>query len=319
MKNIPLSDIGEISLISKICSQLMTPQNDTVIGPGDDCAVVRVFPDSDYDLVLKSDPVICGVHFLRSDAPALVGKKAINRVVSDMAAMGASPRWFLTNLVCPTDSNAEVICQMYKGMQECATMYGGTIVGGDTSSGNTLELHVFGCGVLPKNSARLRSSAQPNDNVYVTGTLGCSYESGHHLKFEPRLNEGIWLRNYANAMIDISDGLSSDLWHIADESNASIIIDRQKIPISEYALTTKAPVTHALNDGEDFELLFTIPSAIDESFYTNWKSVFPNTKCTRIGHVENVQSPSVKFSDGEKILRRGFEHFSGNTTKGCSL
>ena len=303
-----LTDIGELPLISRIRGSLFSSA-DVVTGIGDDCAVVRLTDDADEDLVLKSDPVIAGHHFLADTPPEQVGHKALGRVLSDIASMGAKPRWILVDLVAPGETELDYIDAVYAGMIALSKQHGCAIIGGDTSKGETFELHIFGSGTLPRNAARLRSGAVAGDSIRVTGRLGGSLLSGSHLTFNPRVREGLWLRGRVNAMIDISDGLASELWHIADESKAHLILDAESIPISDTATSTENPLAHALYDGEDFELLFTVPASQEASFDADWQAAFPNLPCTRIGHVESLGSPTVAFTDGNAVPRRGFDHF----------
>ena len=304
-----LSDLGEIPLISRIRGRLSVC-SDVVTGVGDDCAVVRLTEEADEDLVLKSDPVIRGHHFLPDADPQLVGHKALGRVLSDIASMGARPRWILVDLVAPGDTPVDYIDGVYTGMSALAQKHGCAIIGGDTCKGESLELHVFGCGTLPRGTARLRSGAKPGDIIRVTGKLGGSLLSGSHLSFEPRVREGSWLRSHVNAMIDISDGLASELWHLADESAAHLILDPSTVPFSEAARGTDDPLAHALHDGEDFELLFTLSESEDLSFDSRWQEAFPNLPCTRIGRVASHGTASVTTPDGTSIPRSGFDHFS---------
>ena len=304
-----LSQLGELPFIARI-RNLTATSPDVVVGIGDDCAVVRLSNDADEDLVLKSDPVIAGRHFLADTPPEHVGHKAIGRVLSDIAAMGARPRWILVNLVAPGETPIPYIDAIYKGLSALAERHGCIVVGGDTSKGEVFELHVFGCGTLPRGTARLRSGARANDALRVTGRLGGSLPSGAHLTFEPRIREGEWLRERVNAMIDISDGLASELWHVAEESNARLILDANAVPLSDAAKATKSPLSHALADGEDFELLFSVPPEAEATFDTDWQAAFPNLPCTRIGHVETAQTPEVRFSNGTPVPRRGFDHFN---------
>lgn len=310
MKKIPktLSQLGELSLISRIRNSTATSP-DVVVGIGDDCAVVRLSDDADEDLVLKSDPVIAGRHFLAHTPPEQVGHKAIGRVLSDIAAMGARPRWILVNLVAPGETPLTYIDAVYKGLSTLAERHGCIVVGGDTSKGEAVELHVFGCGTLPRGTARLRSGAHAGDTLRVTGRLGGSLPSGSHLTFEPRISEGTWLRERVNAMIDISDGLASELWHLAEESHARLILDSNAIPFSDTAQKAKDPLMHALTDGEDFELLFSVPPEAETTFDAEWHAAFPNLLCTRIGNVETTKKPEVRFTDGTPVPRRGFDHF----------
>ncbi len=303
-----LSDIGELPLISRIRRSLFLSP-DVIIGIGDDCAVVRLAENADEDLVLKSDPVIAGHHFLADAPPQQVGHKALGRVLSDIASMGAKPRWILVDLVAPGETELDYIDSVYAGMIALSKQHGCAIIGGDTSKGETFELHVFGCGTLPRNSARLRSGAMSGDSIRVTGRLGGSLLSGSHLSFDPRVREGLWLRGRVNAMIDISDGLASELWHIADESNVRLILNTAFVPISDAASTTEKPLEHALYDGEDFELLFTVPASQEATFDADWQAAFPDLACTRIGHVESRDCANVVFADGNAVPRRGFDHF----------
>lgn len=303
-----LSDVGELPLISRIRGSLFSSP-DVVTGIGDDCAVVRLTDDADEDLVLKSDPVIAGRHFLADADPHQVGHKALGRVLSDIASMGAQPRWILVDLVAPGETGVDYIDSVYAGMIALSKQHGCAIIGGDTSKGETFELHIFGCGTLPRNSARLRSGAISGDAIYVTGRLGGSLMSGSHLSFTPRVREGIWLRGRVNAMIDISDGLASELWHIADESGAHLVLDAESIPISDVVSTTEKPLANALYDGEDFELLFTVPASQEATFDAEWQAAFPDLPCTRIGHVESLGCAKVTFTEGNAVPRRGFDHF----------
>lgn len=303
-----LSELGERPLISRIRRQT-AGGGDVVTGIGDDCAVVRLTPDAAEDLVLKSDPVICGHHFLPDADPRLVGRKALGRVLSDIASMGAAPRWILVDLVAPGDTAVRDIDAAYAGMSALAREHGCAIIGGDTCRGEILEYHVFGCGTLPRGTARLRSGARPGDALRVTGRLGGSLLSGSHLSFAPRVREGQWLRDWANAMIDISDGLASELWHLARESQAALVLDPARVPLTAAAAATGDPLRHALFDGEDFELLFTVPPDREPGFDSAWQAAFPELPCTRIGEVVRAGEADVRFADGTPLAQGGFDHF----------
>lgn len=305
-----LSSIGELPLIARIRRRL-SPCQDVVTGIGDDCAVVRLTPDAEEDIVLKSDPVICGRHFLKDAPPELVGHKALGRVLSDIASMGAQPRWILVDLVAPEDTSVDYIDATYSGMMSLAKEHGCAIIGGDTCKGEMLELHVFGCGTLPHGTARLRSGAKSGDVIRVTGRLGGSLISGSHLAFCPRVREGAWLRGRVNAMIDISDGLASELWHLADESRAHLVLNPMSVPFSDASMGTGSPLSHALYDGEDFELLFTLSESEDVKFDAAWQLAFPDLPCTRIGQVISHDVAEVTFLDGTALARGGFDHFAG--------
>lgn len=309
-----LSELGERAAIQQLCKGLTT-QKDVVVGPGDDCAVVRLQENSPSDLVFTSDPVIQGIHFDDHAAPAAVGHKLVARSLSDLAAMGAAPRWALINIESPTTTSLEWLEQLYEGAQATADRYRLSIVGGDTAKGEHLALHLFACGELPHGTARLRSGVKPGDALYVTGTLGGSL-NGRHLTFEPRVHEGRWLRDHVTAMIDVSDGLASDARQMAEQSKLCLELFKERIPVSTgVRRQTKDPddaLTRALSDGEDFELCFSVPSESCNGFEADWKHQFPELKMTRIGKaVEGEPRLCLLSRDGRRtvVADSGYNHF----------
>ena len=309
-----LGDIGELGLIRRLRARPSDGRG-VVVGIGDDCAVVRPDARARWDWVLKSDPVIEGVHFLPRTPGVAVGHKAVGRVLSDMAAMGADPRWALIDVVAPAALALARLLDVYRGARRLAARYGMAIVGGDVSRGRTLELHVFGGGVVPRGLAVRRSTARPGDLIYVTGRLGGSL-AGRHLRFQPRVAEGCWLREHgwATAMIDLSDGLASDLRHMTEESGVGATVDVACVPVSAQARRMRGPKTaaeHALFDGEDFELLFTVRPGRQDSFERAWRRAF-RLPCTRIGAITRQRGAiECRGADGEcrRLTRRGYEHF----------
>ena len=211
-----LQDIGESAAIERICSRL-PDSAEVIVGPGDDCAVIRPAGGGGKEWLLTSDPVIEGVHFLADTPRRSVGRKAIGRALSDIAAMGGEPAWALVDIAAPSGTPVATLDELCGGAIDCAQQYGLAIVGGDMSEGPALELHVFAIGSIPAGQAVLRSGAAQGDILFVTNSLGGS-ASGKHIDFEPRIREGAWLRDWANAMIDVSDGLATDLRHLAEMS-----------------------------------------------------------------------------------------------------
>ena len=280
-----LRDIGENGLLRKILP-LLPQRPDVRVGPGDDCAVVRV-PGSPDDWLFTTDPVIERRHFLPATPARMVGRKAIARAVSDIAAMGGTPLWILVDLVAPAATPLARIRGLYDGMIAAAKKWNLAILGGDTAEGDTLELHIAGVGRIPRNTAVLRSGARPGDLVYVTGALGGAYLPGqrHHLLFEPRLEAGRFLaeRKFATAMMDLSDGLAADLPRLLDASKRGVQLEAAAIPLSRAARKTTQPLRHALCDGEDFELLFTVAPKNRARFEAAWKRAFPKLPASRIG------------------------------------
>ena len=309
-----LRAIGENQLLRKILPRLPR-RPDTVVGPGDDCAVVRV-PDSPDDWLFTTDPVIERRHFLPSTPARLVGRKAIARAVSDIAAMGGTPLWILIDLVAPAATPFARIQGLYAGMIAAAKKWDLGILGGDTAEGDTLELHITGVGRLPRGIAVLRSGARPGDLVYVTGALGGAYLPGnrHHLLFDPRLEAGRFLAagKFATAMMDLSDGIAADLPRLLDASKCGVRLDAAAIPLSRAARKTAQPLRHALCDGEDFELLFTVAPRQRARFAAAWKKKFPQLPATCIGAVlADPQRRLLALSDETSVPLRpgGYQHF----------
>ena len=287
-----LKELGEHNAIAALTANLKAA--------GDDCAVLPL-AGAPYDLVLTSDPLISGIHFT-PDAPAeQIGWKAVARVLSDFAAMGADPQYLLINLVAPPEQNFEQLEKIYAGVNRICEQYSVELAGGDLAQGPALELHVFGTGHVPKGKAIFRSGARAGDAVYVTGALGNSLNSGKHLTFTPRVNEGKWLRQsgYVQSMMDISDGLATDLRHILKSSSVGADLNAEQIPLN-------GTLEQALYDGEDFELLFTVRGETAEDFDTECLNTLER-KFHRIGTI--TSQPDVLTLNNTPLTRKAFEHF----------
>ncbi len=309
-----LEQIGEREAIRRLSRRLF-PAVHEVVGIGDDAAVL-CDEGSEFDWVLTSDPVIEGTHFGIDSPNRGIGHKAVGRVLSDLAAMGAEPSWILINLVATPDTPYDKLEEVYEGATELALKYGVAIVGGDLAKGPNLELHVFAVGRLPHNSAVLRSGAREGDLIYVTGSLGGSIKE-KHLWFEPRVTEGLWLReqSWPSAMIDLSDGVATDLRHIMEMSKVGAEIQGEHVPISEAAgkmQDKRSALDHALYDGEDFELLFTVPDGKHAFFESAWKEAF-ELPCVRIGKITDTLETlaCVTGKSSRTIISKGgYDHFS---------
>ena len=158
-RHLILNDIGELGAIERICRLLPHSGGKIVCSTGDDCAVVRTEPNAKYDLVLTSDAVIEDTHFTSQASPSAIGHKAMARVLSDIAAMGAKPEWALIDLVAPGKMRLQALDKIYAGATRIANRHGLSIVGGDTASGRNLQLHVFAAGTVSRGRAVLRSGA----------------------------------------------------------------------------------------------------------------------------------------------------------------
>ena len=309
-----LRDIGENALLRQILPRLPL-RRDVLTGPGDDCAVVRI-PGAPHDYLFTTDPVIEHRHFLPDTPPRLVGRKAIARAVSDIAAMGGTPLWTLVNLVAPAATPLLRIRSLYHGMIAAAKRWDLSILGGDTAEGDTLELHITCVGCVPRGTALLRSGARPGDLLYVTGTLGGAWLPGsrHHLLFEPRLEAGRFLagNRFATAAMDLSDGLAADLPRLLDASRCGALVDAARLPLAPNIRKAREPLRHALGDGEDFELLFTVSRRQRARFEAAWTRQFPQLPATRIGQL--LASPRRRLlllPGGQSVPLRpgGFQHF----------
>jgi thiamine-monophosphate kinase len=297
-----LQQMGEHAAIAALTKNLKAV--------GDDCAVLPL--DAHYDLVLTSDPLIQGVHFTPGTDPEAIGWKAAARVLSDFAAMGADPQYLLINLVAPPEQDFQTLEKIYAGVSKLRNLFNVDLVGGDLAQGPTLELHVFGVGRVPKGKALLRSGARPGDIIYVTGPLGGSLASGKHLTFMPRLKEAKWFRQtgLVRSMMDISDGLATDLRHILKASKVGAELDGAAIPKT-------GTLEQALFDGEDFELLFTVRAEDADDFdfqcLEDLELKFPaslacaSKRLARIGKI--TDRTEIIMLDGAVLERKAYEHF----------
>ena len=316
---------GERAMIQRLVHTLSAggPERaDVVVGPGDDCAVVRPVDDACYDYLLKSDPVIEGVHFTRMTPGAAVGHKALGRVLSDIAAMGGEPLWALVNIVAPPAMSVARVTSVYAGLRKLARHWRVAIVGGDVTRGPCLEAHVFGVGRVLRGQAVLRSGAHSGDYLFVTGALGGS-RRGKHLAFQPRLAEGRWLQGQrgVTAMIDLSDGLATDLRHLIRQSRVGAKLFLTSIPLAsaipqlasrQTALRSSGQaLRQAFCDGEDYELLFTVSPANAAKLIRAWPKKF-RTPCAYIGRITDRRNV-IECVDarGQKVRLKatGYEHF----------
>lgn len=271
--------ISEDELVALLTKELPVGA-DCETGIGDDCAVVRTARC--HRLLLKTDCVIEGVHFLREHPARLVGRKALCRALSDFAASAGTPKHALVTLALPAPAPLEYARGIYKGLAGAARLFGVGIVGGETArSPSGIFLNVCLVGDAAPGPV-LRSGAKPGDLIFVTGRLGGSFGSGHHLRFVPRLAEAHWLaENFLpSAMMDLSDGLASDLPRLADQSKAGFRIDPGALPVRR-----GCSIEQAACDGEDYELLFTIDPSRAARLPELWKKQFPTVPLSRIGEV----------------------------------
>lgn len=278
---------------------------------GDDCALIKL-PNS--DLVVTTDMLMDKVHFdTDTTSLELIARKAINVNLSDLAAAGATPHTILVSLALPNTWTTSSTLTFMKHLGSAAAVFDSKIIGGDTNVWNgPLVINIVAHGIAHWRGKMTRGGAQPGDVIFVTGSLGGSLTSGRHLNFTPRIIESKWLLNHfsVHAMMDLSDGISSDARRLATESNVDIVLNAEQIPIySSCQGTTEDKLNQALCDGEDFELLFSMsPSAVD-ALVARWP--WP-TQLTPIGKVTSGDGKLWLQKSGIKELwtKVGYVHGS---------
>jgi thiamine-monophosphate kinase len=310
--------VNELELIAKLTKSL--PANETVVaGAGDDCAVLD-FGLADRLFLFKTDSVVEGVHFTRATEPEKIGHKALARCLSDIAAMAGTPAAALVTIGLPKNFDAGYIGKIYDGLNALAKKCGVAIVGGETTTNpGGIFISIALLGTVGRGKQILRSGAKTGDAIFVTGELGGSL-LGKNLDFEPRIAEARWLADdfSIHAMIDVSDGLAGDLWHILAASGVGAELLKSAIPISRAAKlqarqgsSAKPPFVAALTDGEDFELLLTVASRDAVKLLDAWKKKFPKLKLSCIGKIMPGQGITVRDKSGtQKLDAHGYTHFA---------
>ena len=312
--------MGELDLVHWIVSNARFGAGSKVrIGPGDDAAVLK--GTGVDELLFTVDEIVEGTHFRFSGfgfGPAArgrdVGYKAHASATSDLAAMGAEPLGAVAAVCLRQGQAGRLGRTIHQGLQESARAAGCPLVGGnvaETSGPVTLTVAVVGR--APKGGAFLRSGARVGDRIYVTGELGGSI-LGRHLKPVPRLPEARLLRRVGGvgSVIDISDGLGLDLFRVVRASKVGALIEADRVPVSPAAVrlakrTKRRPLEHALGDGEDYELLFTIDPRGAKRLESTWKL---RTRLTRIGEVIPKRQGLLIREGGRArpLAARGYVH-----------
>lgn len=353
-----ISDLGEFGLISRIRKLSRGKTSSTLIGIGDDAAVLAL--SASHVMLVTTDILLEDVHFDLSYTDYYsLGWKAAAVNLSDIAAMGGSPRFCLTALGIPRRTSAEQVFEFYRGFNSLLHSQTASLVGGDTcSSGHGLFISVTAIGEAKPDVVITRAGARPGDRIFVTGTLGDSAAGleilqmrnapdrdirgraacgtriekseirnpkseierliEKHLRPVPRVSEGRKLARSgcASAMIDISDGLSSDLLHISEQSRVGAELFADRIPLSSAlqrmsTILSKMPVRYALEGGEDYELLFTVPEAKLKKLHSLKLPV------TEIGAVTTGRTVKLVDAGGKKNLlqAKGYDHFRNSVVK----
>jgi thiamine-monophosphate kinase len=340
------SSLGEFGLIEKIRRSSRSGRSarakkgrGVIVGIGDDAAVFRPSPGS--DLLLTTDLLLEGVHFKRETArPADVGYKAVAVNLSDIAAMGGIPRCYLVSLLLPPAFTVEGVGEIYRGMQEAASESDLVLAGGNISASERLGIDITLVGEVARGAAVTRSGSRPGDLLFVTGTLGDAaaglallsrgkrkspggfpFLVRRHRRPTARWREGRLLAGVASAMIDLSDGLSSDLSHLCKESGVGAVVGASLLPLSGSLRafcrrTGEDPLEYALHGGEDYELLFSVPRRKMEPLFKLAGET--GVKLTPIGKV--ISRRGCWVSGTERVVPlhpKGYDHFRSRRAQGA--
>ncbi len=324
--------VDEFSLIDTYFARHQRADVGVVLGIGDDCALLS--PTPGMELAITTDTLVGGAHFPDSGAPGEIGQRSLRVNLSDLAAMGAQPRWFQLALTLPSADPAW-LAEFSAGLFAVAEQFSCVLVGGNMARG-PLSVTITAIGEIPLGTGLTRSGAQAGDSLYVTGSLGdaaaglsilsteinsvkheseyslTEYLLGCYWRPTPRLAEGQLLRGIASAAIDISDGLLADLGHIARLSGVGAQIEGDLLPLSENLINMAGrhqALAWALGAGDDYELCFTVP----ERQLPQLTKLIDRGKltATRIGTM--VAGSGVSWRDGDGKLNvatsTGYRHF----------
>lgn len=324
--------MNEFEIINHYFKQAYSnSRNDVVLGIGDDAAIIHVPEDS--ELLISTDTLVAGVHFPITTSPDDIAFKSLAVNLSDMAAMGAEPRWITLSLTIP-EFNENWFKHFADSFNRLASDHDVVLVGGDLSRG-PLSITVQMQGIVPKDISKKgialrRQGAMPDDLIYVTGKLGAAafalksiiskddvfqYPTIEEMKRlnrpEARVKTGIALRGIASSCIDISDGLLADLGHILKASNVGAEVMLEKIPFSEslLQLEEELAIELALTGGDDYELCFTLPGNTKDSVLEKLNMITP---ITHIGTINDSDSVLVIKKANREIYHaksHAYRHF----------
>ncbi|BBP00003.1 thiamine-phosphate kinase [Sulfuriferula nivalis] len=315
---------SEFSLIQQYFSR---PTPDVVLGVGDDCALLQSSPN--MHLAVSTDSLVAGVHFFHDADPALLGWKSLAVNLSDLAAMGATPRWCTLAISLP-EVDESWLAAYADGLYHCADAHQIRLVGGDTTRG-PLNLSLTVMGEVPINQALRRDGAQVGDAIWVSGDLGdaafalaaiqgqlqlsevdmASLAQRLHAPV-PRVSLGLALRQIAHSAIDISDGLLADLGHILSHSRVSAVLHYAALPTSEIVADLAAHPAYdrcVLAGGDDYELCFTAPVAHSDAISAMAEQL--DVRLTCIGEIVADGGMQLMDADGQpmQMVQMGYDHF----------
>jgi len=321
--------LAEFSIIEKYCRDIGVEHNSTKLNIGDDAAIVAI--PNDMELAISVDTMVEGVHFYADTSAAYIAHKLAAVNLSDMAAMGAKPKWATLALTLP-EQDESWLAEFSSSLDAICKQHGVQLIGGDTSQGSlNLSLHIMG--LLPKGKSLTRNNARVGNDVYVSNILGDAALAlqciegnveyrGQNLEVlhsaldrpQPQVSLGMGLLNIASSCIDLSDGLVADLTHLATLSEVSIELDVSRVPLSEEYqryVSSGGNVDLALTGGDDYQLAFTVnPERRGELIALSEEL---GLRVSKIGHVIDAQSQRIILKDGEQPYElnqtSGYQHF----------
>ncbi|MBN1408489.1 MAG: thiamine-phosphate kinase [Calditrichaceae bacterium] len=331
-----INEIGEFKFIDRISGKFKDLLLHGFLGIGDDCAIIPYNNKEDY--VITTDMLIEDIHFLKDRiTPEQLGYKSLAVNLSDIAAMGGKPLGSYLSIGIPAETEVEYLDAVMKGYHDLSQKYQVQLLGGDTTkSKQYLVINIGVIGVCKKGEARLRSMAQSKDIICVTGFLGDSAgglkvilnqlpETKDHLQLirshhlpEPHIKEGTWLAQHpeVHAMIDVSDGISSDLSHILRMSGKSAIVDLDKLPVSDTLKRVSSKQSWdidklATSGGEDYVLLCTVKAGDFEKLNGDFRGIF-GSDLFPIGEITDGENLIKWIKNGKQVFlnQYGFDHFN---------
>ncbi|MEN2827193.1 Thiamine-monophosphate kinase [Mannheimia haemolytica] len=324
--------MGEFDIIERYFNASQRPpRKDVLLSIGDDCALTSLKPNQ--QLAITTDTLVCGTHFLPTISPADLAYKSVASNLSDLAAMGAEPAWISLALTLP-EINHDWLAEFSEHFFEILDHYNVDLIGGDTTCG-PLSLTITAQGIVPQDRGLFRHNAKVGDWIYVSGTLGDSagglqlllnqqseqvnwnkeqsYLIQRHLRPTPRVLLGLTIASIANAAIDISGGLLSDLSHILKRSDCGAVLNLENFPLSDVLLScysrTEAEY-FALNGGEDYELCFTVPNDNKAKLDKALANIGVTYTC--IGQIRSAKEGLTLLRHNQPVTlpsQRGYDHF----------